>query len=213
MHVKILALVWFGFKEATNLNVIQNVSLFCENFFFRLIDMLIFIEQCSFENQLPIRIIHSFIHSHLFDQILFEICRIFHWIHVYFYITRFWDNNFNSFFFTFESIVLNSYFRHTVCQRTIDWFSFFIRLRIILDLKLNIICSTYYIQTEHHTFKSKIIHSIWISLIQLFGHHLFLLKNPFSCNLFLLSIFCFPSFVFKMCSLIFAKLFKIFQER
>lgn len=96
---KDLALVWFGFKEATNLNVIQNVSLFCENFFFRLIDMLIFIEQCSFDNQLPIRIIHSFIHSHLFDQILFEICRIFHWIHVYFYITRFWDNNFNSFFY------------------------------------------------------------------------------------------------------------------
>lgn len=31
---KDLALVWFGFKEATNLNVIQNVSLFCENFFF-----------------------------------------------------------------------------------------------------------------------------------------------------------------------------------
>lgn len=213
MHVKILALVWFGFKEATNLNVIQNVSLFCENFFFRLIDMLIFIEQCSFDNQLPIRNIHSFIHSHLFDQILFEICRIFHWIHVYFYITRFWYNNFNSFFLHLNHLCWTLIFDTLFANGLLIDLIIFIRLRNILDLILNIICSTYYIQTEHHTFKSKIIHSIWISLIQLFGHHLFLLKNPFSCNLFFLSIFCFPSFVFKMCSLIFAKLFKNFQER
>lgn len=97
---KDLALVWFGFKEATNLNVIQNVSLFCENFFFS-IDWYAYFYRTMFIRQSITHSHHSFIHSHLF-----EICRIFHWIHVYFYITRFWDNNFNSFFFTFKSFLL-----------------------------------------------------------------------------------------------------------
>lgn len=173
--------------------------------------MLIFIEQCSFDNQLPIRIIHSFSHSHLLDQILFGICRIFHWIHVYFYITRFWDNNFDSFFLHLNHFFCVKLFSLTHRLPTDYWLFFFIRSRNILDLKLNIICSTYYIQTEHHTFKSKIIHSIRISFIQIFRHHLCLLKNFFSCNPFFLSTFCFSSFVFKMCSLIFAKLLKNFQ--
>lgn len=59
---KDLALVWFGFKEATNLNVIQNVSLFCENFFFS-IDWYAYFYRTMFIRQSITHPHHSFILS------------------------------------------------------------------------------------------------------------------------------------------------------